>query len=136
MLDNLRLAPVIFQAVVPGTRDVRVTVVGDKIFATEFDIERLDGFDYRMRLGEIPCRPHELPAELETRVRGFMSRLALEYGGIDFRLTRDQEYVFFEINTAGEFMYVEDRTGEPIAEAMAAHLAGGKPAYPKPKPAS
>jgi len=61
-------------------------------------------------------------------VLAFMKRLGLEYGGIDFRLTADLEYVFFEVNTTGEFLYVEDRTGQPISAAMAAHLAEGKPA--------
>ena len=54
-----------------------------------------------------------------------------KYGGIDFRLTSDGRYVFFEINTAGEFMYLEDRTGQPLSEAMAAHLALGTPAHPR-----
>jgi len=126
LLDNLRHAPVIFQPVVPGIRDVRVTAIGPHIFATEFDIEKMDGVDYRLRMQEIPCRPHELPPVLEAQVRSFMARLGLQYGGIDFRLTHEGQYVFFEINTAGEFLYVEDRTGQPISEAMAAHLAAGR----------
>ena len=126
LLDNLRHAPVIFQPVVPGIRDVRVTAIGPHIFATEFDIEKMNDVDYRMRMQEIPCRPHELPPALEAQVRSFMAHLGLQYGGIDFRLTPEGQYVFFEINTAGEFLYVEDRTGQPISEAMAAHLAAGR----------
>jgi glutathione synthase/RimK-type ligase-like ATP-grasp enzyme len=130
VLDNLRFAPVIFQAVVPGTRDIRITAIGERLFATEFDIERLDDVDYRTRMSQIACRPHSLPPEMEVRIHAFMESLALEYGGIDFRLTPDGEYVFFEINTAGEFLFIEDRTGQPISEAMAAHLAGGRAAHP------
>ena len=133
-LDNLRFAPVIFQAVVPGIRDIRVTVIGERLFATEFDLERMDEIDYRTRLGEIACRPHTLPAEMEGRIHGLMESLALEYGGVDFRLTPDGDYIFFEINTAGEFLFLEDRTGQPISEALAAHLAGGKAAHPGRKP--
>jgi glutathione synthase/RimK-type ligase-like ATP-grasp enzyme len=130
MLDNIRHAPVIFQPVVPGIRDVRVTIIGHQIIASEFDIENMEGVDYRMRMGEIPCRPHELPSTVASRVRGFMARLGLEYGGIDLRLTPEGQYVFFEINTAGEFLYVEDRTGQPISAAMAAHLATGQASHP------
>ena len=103
-----------------------MTAIGPHIFATEFDIEKMNDVDYRMRMQEIPCRPHELPPALEAQVRSFMARLGLQYGGIDFRLTPEGQYVFFEINTAGEFLYVEDRTGQPISEAMAAHLAAGR----------
>lgn len=127
MLPNLRHAPVIFQTLVPGIRDVRVTVIGEKVFATEFDIEHLDGVDYRSRMTEIPCRPHDLPPALETKILTFMEKLGLEFGGIDFRMTPDGEYVFFEINPDGEFIYLEDRTGQPIAEAMADHLRIAKP---------
>lgn len=129
MLDNVRHAPVIFQAFVPGVRDVRVTVVGPSIFATEFDIEQSAAVDYRVEMTRLPCRPHQLPDEVLDGVRRLMARFGLEYGGIDFRLTPGGEYVFFEINTAGEFMYIQDRTGQPIAEAMAAHLAGGEPTF-------
>ncbi len=134
MVGDVRHAPVIFQALVPGIRDVRVTVIGDRIFATEFDIERLESVDYRTHMAAIPCRPHTLPAELESKIRKLMSALGLEYGGIDFRLTRHAGYVFFEVNTAGEFMYLQERTRQPIAEAMAAHLAEGKATHSKRQP--
>jgi hypothetical protein len=130
VLDNLRFAPVIFQAAVPGTRDIRVTAIGERLFASEFDIEGMDDVDYRARISQIACRPHSLPPEMESRIHAFMESLALEYGGIDFRLTQNGDYVFFEINTAGEFLFLEDRTGQPISEAMAAHLAGGTAAHP------
>jgi glutathione synthase/RimK-type ligase-like ATP-grasp enzyme len=129
MLDNVRHAPVIFQALVPGIRDIRVTVVGPTIFATEFDIEDTKAVDYRVEMGRLACAPHQLPSDIIEVVRRMMMRLGLEYGGIDFRLTPGGDYVFFEINTAGEFMYIQDRTGQPIAEAMAAHLASGEAAY-------
>jgi len=134
VLHNLRHAPVIFQAVVPGIRDVRVTVIGETVFATEFDIEQLDNVDYRMAMTEIPCRPHELPPELKQTILAFMNTLGLEYGGIDFRLTRDGQYIFFEINPDGEFMYLEDRTGQPIAAAMADHLSVATATRPGRKP--
>lgn len=130
MIDNVRYAPVVFQSLVPGVRDIRVTVIGERIITAEFDIEQMNEIDYRMKMMEIPCRPHQLPADLEAGIRAFMSTLGLEYGGIDFRLTSDNRYVFFEINTAGEFVFLEDRTGQPISEAMAAHLASGKSSNP------
>lgn len=134
VLHTLRHAPVIFQSFVPGIRDVRVTVIGERIFATEFDIERLGDVDYRTRMMEIPCRIHNLPPELETKILSFMTTLGLEFGGIDFRVTPDGEYIFFEVNPDGEFMYLEDRTGQPIAEAMASHLSAAKPSRPRRRP--
>ena len=48
-----------------------------------------------------------------------MKRLGLVYGAIDLRRTPAGDYVFLEVNTAGEFLFVEERTGQPIAAAVA-----------------
>jgi len=54
-----------------------------------------------------------------------MRRLGLEYGAIDMRVTPDGEYVFLKVNPAGQFLYVENSAGLPIADAMADHLLKG-----------
>jgi len=58
-------------------------------------------------------------------LRVLMRRLGLVYGAIDLRLTEDGRYVFLEINPAGQFLYVEQQTGQPITAALAACLAAG-----------
>jgi hypothetical protein len=125
LIQNVRYAPVIFQPFIPGNRDIRVTVIGENIFATEF-INQGEEIDYRVNLSTIPCLPHSLPKEIIDRIHVYMCTLGLEYGGIDFRLTPNNEYVFLEINTAGEFLYLQERTGQPIAEALASHLMKGQ----------
>jgi len=57
-----------------------------------------------------------------------MRRLGLEYGAIDLRLTPEGQYVFLEINPAGQFLWIEMATGQKIAAALAACLAGPRPA--------
>lgn len=60
-----------------------------------------------------------------------MDRLGPVYGAIDMRLGPDGRYVFFEVNPAGQWLFVEERTGQPItatlARLLAAH-ADGQPA--------
>lgn len=126
-LETLQCAPVIFQRYVEGTRDIRVTAIGDNLIATEFGLDETTAVDHRLALQTAPCGEHKLPREIEGKLIGLLRDLRLEYGSIDLRLTPDGDYYFFEINTAGEFLYLQDRSGQPIAEAMAAHLAAGKP---------
>jgi len=45
------------------------------------------------------------------------------YGAVDLRLTPEGDYVFLEVNPAGEWRFVEERTGQPITRSMAALLA-------------
>jgi len=63
-------------------------------------------------------------ADVSDKLLALLQRLGLVYGAIDMRRTPDGEYYFFEVNTAGEFLFVEDRTGQPIARAIADWLAG------------
>jgi D-alanine-D-alanine ligase-like ATP-grasp enzyme len=51
-----------------------------------------------------------------------MRRFGLVYGAIDLRLTPEGRYVFLEINPAGQFLYVEHATRQPIAAALAKAL--------------
>jgi glutathione synthase/RimK-type ligase-like ATP-grasp enzyme len=129
VLDAVRLAPVIFQEYVPAEVDLRVTVVGDRIFPAAIHSQRTDyPVDFRMSLGQAHTEPAELPADVTDRLRALMDRLGLVYGAIDMRRTPRGEHVFLEVNTAGEFLFVEERTGQPISRALADWLA--RPAGP------
>lgn len=123
LLDTVSLAPVIFQEYIPAVADVRVTVVGDRMFAAE--IKAAEGgydVDYRMDLAGAHFEPTTLAAETQTGIRQLMKKLGLVYGAIDLRRTTGGD-VFLEINPAGEWRFVEDRTGQPITQAMAELLA-------------
>jgi glutathione synthase/RimK-type ligase-like ATP-grasp enzyme len=76
----------------------------------------------RMVVGEAQVQPTELPRALEGALLELMRRLGLVYGAIDLRRRADGEYLFFEVNPAGQWLFVEQRTGQPIADAVAAEL--------------
>lgn len=121
-LDLVRYAPVIFQEYVPGV-DLRITVIGEKIFAAEIDVRNTSyEFDMRMVVGEGSVRAVKLPRGIETKLLALQRRLNLVYGAIDMRRNDRGEYVFLEVNPAGQWLFVEQRTGLAIAEAMAEHL--------------
>lgn len=119
LLDRVALAPVIFQQYVPAEADVRVTVLGDRLFAAA--IRPAPGgyaVDYRMDIDGATFTPTELSPETERRLHALMDRLGLVYGAVDLRRTIDGD-VFLEVNPAGEWRFVEERTGQPISAAMA-----------------
>jgi hypothetical protein len=122
-LELVRYAPVIFQEYVEGV-DVRITVVGEQVFAAEIDARRTSyPFDMRMALGEANVKPVSLPEEVHDGVLRLQRRLGLVYGAIDMRRTAAGDWVFFEVNPAGQWLFVEQRTGLPISQAVAALLA-------------
>lgn len=125
VLDTVRNAPVIFQEFVPAGEDIRVTVVGDQIFAAEISTgETSYTADFRPVLGEARTAATELPTTVASGLRALMAELGLVYGAADFRRTPDGDHYFLEVNTAGEFLFVERLTGLPITRAVADWLAG------------
>lgn len=122
-LDRLHLAPVIFQELVPGVADIRVTVVGDDLFAMAIDGGASADVDFRLRMGRAATSPVTLPDAVADGLRRLMDHFGLVYGGADFRLTPDGEYVFLEVNPAGEFLFCEYGAGHPLTDAVAGWLA-------------
>lgn len=120
LLDSVRFAPVIFQEYVAAEADIRVTVTGDQMFATAIR-PGPDSYaiDFRMDMGAATFEPARLPDEVAGKLRSLMQSLGLVYGAADFRRTPDGNHVFLEVNPAGEWLFVEERTGQPITEAMA-----------------
>jgi glutathione synthase/RimK-type ligase-like ATP-grasp enzyme len=77
--------------------------------------------DVRMNL-HAKYMAYELAAETARLLGGLINRLGLVYGAIDLRLTPEGRYVFLEINPAGQFLYIEHATGQPIAATLAQTL--------------
>jgi glutathione synthase/RimK-type ligase-like ATP-grasp enzyme len=122
-LDSIRYAPVIFQEYIEGI-DLRIIIVGNQIFTAEIDARETSyPVDMRMSLGEAIVRPIELPLEVRNLLLSFMRSIGLTYGAIDMRRTAKDEFFFLEVNPAGQWLFVEERTGLPVSQAMADLLA-------------
>ena len=125
-LSGLALAPVTFQERVEKSSDIRVTVIGDEVFAAEImsQSRQSSKVDWRATDDEnLEHRTHELPHLVANRCLRLVSHLGLNFGAIDFALKPDGTYVFFEINPNGEWLWLEDLLGLPISDRIAAWLA-------------
>lgn len=114
-LTELELAPTIFQRRVSGTRELRITAAGDRVFAAEYSTTFVDG----RTDGAASYVPHQLPASVEARLGALLEELALPFATIDMRIDPRGEYQFLEVNTAGQFLWIEIRTQMPISAAIA-----------------
>ena len=123
LLDAVRFAPVIFQDYIEAAVDLRITIVDGAIFAAAIGSQTTAyPVDFRMAMHEAAITPYELPAEITAKLLALMTALGLVYGAIDMRLTPDGRYVFLEINTAGQWLFIEQATGQAISNALAATL--------------
>lgn len=112
----------IFQEIVYGT-SMRVTVVGNRTFATRITPAPDDpSIDWRLGQAEADMQPAIIPEDVRERLAAFQLRFGLTYGAYDFIVTPDGTWWFLEINPVGQYGFVELRTGQPIAAAIADHL--------------
>lgn len=120
VLDRVTLAPVIFQEFVPAAVDLRVTVVGDDVFPAAVHSQAVPyPLDFRLHLDTVPIEPTTIPADVAAALHRLLDRAGLRYGAVDMRLTPDGEYIFLEINPAGQWLFVDDRSAAAITAAMA-----------------
>jgi glutathione synthase/RimK-type ligase-like ATP-grasp enzyme len=122
-LEKIKDLPTQFQAFVSGT-NIRVHVVGRKVFATEIASPAVD-YRYAQRDGmEVEMRPVELPAEIAEKCRALAAHLCLPFCGIDLKLTEQNAYYCFEVNPSPAYSYYQQHTEQPIADALVDYLAG------------
>lgn len=126
----VRYCPIIFQAYIPKRVELRITVIGQKVFAAEIHSQETNHTRHDWRRYDhykTPYFPHELPPEVEQRCVQLVERLGLCYGAIDMVLTPDGRYVFLEINPNGQYLWIEFATGLPISDAICDLLISGSP---------
>lgn len=129
--DAQRIAcfPHVYQAFVPKDAEFRITVVGKRLFACKMDTQRSPNpgtrVDWRRYdLENVPHVAEHLPSDVEAKILQLMGNLDLMFGAIDMIRTPDGGYVFLEINPAGQWLWVEERTDLPISEAIVDLLIG------------
>jgi len=125
-LSGLELAPAIFQEAIRAVADIRVTVVGDEVFAAEYRDKGLRGReavrDHRIThlfRADTRHEVHILPDTLYKQCIELVKNCGLQFGAIDLVLDKDGRYWFLEINANGQWAFIEDETGQPIGRALA-----------------
>lgn len=66
--------------------------------------------DFRNYNNEKPNRmvPYKLPKSIEMKLSNFMKKMGLNTGSIDMILTDNNEYIFLEVNPAGQYGMISE----------------------------
>jgi glutathione synthase/RimK-type ligase-like ATP-grasp enzyme len=125
-LSRLSACPVLLQEYVEKDYELRITVVGDDVFAAEIHSQDGSEGEIDWRRGDVwrmDHRIHALPAAEQARCVALVRAFGLQFGAIDVIKSVDGRYVFLEINPNGQFRWVEELTGLEISRALAVKLA-------------
>jgi ATP-grasp ribosomal peptide maturase len=127
-LDDLRgidTTAHLFQAWVSKEHEVRLTVVGERMFAAAIHAgSEAAHDDWRSDYAALTYTITEVPEQVAAGMRHLMDRLQLRYGAADFIVGPDGEWTFLEVNPCGQWDWIQGATGLPIAEAIADDLQG------------
>jgi len=124
-IDSVKRAPSIFQVCVEKAYELRITVVGEKIFSAKIHSQEDEAtsLDWRKKpkLNDFDVRMEQniLPSEVEQKILQFMDMISLRFGCIDMIVTPENEYIFLEINPNGQWYFVQLNTEAKIAKSIA-----------------
>ncbi len=123
-LARIAITPVFLQRYIHKEKELRITVVGDRVFTCEINSQQSPqtAEDWRAHIfggNSPPLKIFELPHNIETKCLLLISRLNLLFGCIDMIVTPEDEYVFLEVNPNGQWAWVEQQTGLPISREIA-----------------
>ncbi|MFI0769991.1 ATP-grasp ribosomal peptide maturase [Streptomyces sp. NPDC021218] len=120
--DSAAVAPHLFQARVDKVADLRVLVVGRQSFAVRIDSGLLD---WRKDYSALSYTVVDLPSRLERALLACLDHFGIPSGSFDLALDRDGEPQWPELNPNGQWGWLEEKTGLPMAAAFADLLAQG-----------
>lgn len=115
----------LFQERIEKAFEVRMTVVGDRVFAARIDTDSDTGrVDWRSDPDSLTYSRIDPPDGVRVAALALLRRLGLLYGAFDFAVDRDGRWIFFEVNPAGQWGWIPC-VREPITLALADLLQEG-----------
>lgn len=125
---NVKYSPCVFQQFIPKKFDLRVTVIGSKVFSVEIhsgDNMPESQFDWRQGNQEnLSYKIHVLPKNIEGLCRRIVEKMKLKFGAIDLIYSTSNEYYFLEINPNGQWAWIEQTTKLNLTKALVDLLTG------------
>lgn len=124
--DSLSATAHLLQERIPKRHDARVTMVGDRPFAVAIhagtDAARID---WRADYDALTYTPIEPPEHIVVGMVRYLHAFGLTFGAFDFTVTPQGNWVFLECNPSGQWLWLQEQAGLPIATALAEFLVKG-----------
>ena len=121
-LDDYDLTPCIYQNRIEKDYEVRVTVVGNKIFSARVNSQDDEQTKLDWRKKKLKFQQTEIPKSIELKCIELVKRLELKFGAIDLIKDKNDNFVFLEINPNGQWAWIEMDTGLQISDAIIGEL--------------
>lgn len=114
--------PIFLQEYINKAYDVRITIVGDRIFACKIDATNSDAGRVDWRAYDLANTPHtkyDLSSVVSEEIIRICRQMNLHYATIDLCIDQSGNYYLLDINPFGRYLWIEDAIGAPITDAIA-----------------
>jgi len=125
--SSIQYAPIILQECIQNKIDIRVTVIGNKVFPVTIKNNNsgIEGDWRKMDKDNLSYEPINLPDSIIEKILLLMKELRLKFGGIDLMLS-DNKYYFVEVNPTGEWGWLVRTAKLPLQKEIVNLLTGGQ----------
>jgi glutathione synthase/RimK-type ligase-like ATP-grasp enzyme len=124
-LESIKYSPTTFQEYIEPDVDLRIIWIADELYSVSIDSKSGETpIDSRLD-NSVRFEKTDLPIQVADKLSSLMKNLGLIYGAIDMRIGLDGKYYFLEVNPAGQFIYLELKTGIPLVKKLSDTLASG-----------
>lgn len=127
-LERIQFCPTYFQAFINKVADIRVTVVGKKIFSALIFSQEHNETKVDWRNGEnlkLQYQKILLAEELSALCIKLTERLGLNFGAIDLVKDENNNFYFLEINPNGQWAWIEKQLNYSISDEICNQLING-----------
>lgn len=126
--DTFAMAPGIYQAYIEKNYELRITIVGEKLFIAHIDSQssKETAVDWRKNQLRPMYKPGKITPGLLKKLKKFHRLAGLTYAAYDFIVDKNENEIFLECNPGGQWLWIEDALDFKISEAIAEELMRGK----------
>ncbi len=119
---SISIAPGIYQEFVNKKIELRITIVGQEIFAAKVLPIEGNTLDWRKDVFEDIFETFTIPQTFKNKLLELHKAFGLFYGAYDFILDDHNNYVFLEVNPSGQWLWLERKLNFPISVRIAEAL--------------
>ncbi len=117
---DLNFSPVICQEFIDKVCDIRVTIIGDKIFTAKiFSHSKKSKIDFRTDYKNLTYEEYKLSKNIENILFKLNRYYNLNYSAIDLIQDKEGKIYFLEINPNGQYLWIENALNLPISKSIA-----------------
>lgn len=122
--SEFTIAPVVLQKYLHPKVDLRVTVIGSRVFAVKIvkDDKGVAG-DWRKVKEHLDFLVTNLPEDIKKKCVKIVKKFGLVFGGIDL-IFHNNSYYFIEVNPTGEWGWLKNKSNMKIDKAICDYLLG------------